>query len=70
MAALTSAEREMLQERQDRIDRMKAEEAYNASLTNTEAAPKKSSTVKKARGGYVKSADGVAKRGKTKGKLC
>lgn len=26
--------------------------------------------VKKAKGGYVKSADGIAKRGKTRGKMC
>lgn len=28
-----------------------------------------SETVKKARGGYVKAADGIAKRGKTKGRI-
>ena len=28
-----------------------------------------SETVKKARGGYVKAADGIAKRGKTKGRM-
>jgi hypothetical protein len=34
--------------------------AYNKSLT----------TEKKAKGGYVKSADGIASRGKTRGKMC
>jgi hypothetical protein len=34
--------------------------AYNKSLT----------TENKAKGGYVKAADGVASRGKTRGKMC
>jgi hypothetical protein len=34
--------------------------AYNKSLT----------TENKAKGGYVKAADGIASRGKTRGKMC
>jgi hypothetical protein len=36
----------------------------------TKAGMKKGGKVKMASGGYVKSADGVAKKGKTKGRMC
>ena len=43
--------------------------AYNAA-EKTPPAPKATSTEKKAKGGYVKSADGIATKGKTRGKMC
>lgn len=47
--------------------RAKASKAYDKALTTTEPAPKE--PVKKAKGGYVKSADGCAQRGKTRGRM-
>jgi hypothetical protein len=55
--------------------RAKATKAYNQSLTTMEPAPKKEPTPKKEpvkgmrKGGYVRSADGIAQRGKTRGKM-
>lgn len=53
------------QEAADAKMREKAAKAYEDSLTTTKTAP-----VKKAKGGYVRSADGIAQRGKTRGKIC
>lgn len=51
-------------------ERAKARKAYDESTTTTPAAPKPAEKpVKKAGGGYVKAADGIAKRGKTRGTL-
>jgi hypothetical protein len=47
--------------------RAKESKAYDKALTTTEPAPKP--PVKKAKGGYVKAADGCAQRGKTRGKM-
>ena len=63
------------QEIKDMRDQPKLEEAYNKSLTNTPMAPmpapKASAPIKKAAGGSVSSrADGIAQRGKTRGKMC
>jgi len=58
------------QEIQDMKDQAKLEEAYNKSLTSTEIpapAPAASAPVKKAKGGSI---DGIAQRGKTKGRMC
>ena len=60
------------QEIKDMRDQPKLEEAYDKSLTNTPMAPmpKASAPVKKAKGGSVSSrADGIAQRGKTKGRM-
>ena len=52
------------QEAADAKMRERAGKAYEDSLTSTKPAP-----IKKAKGGYVKAADGIAKRGKTKGRM-
>ena len=52
------------QEAADAKMREKAAKAYEDSLTTTKTAP-----VKKAKGGYVRAADGIAQRGKTRGKI-
>ena len=60
---------QMLQEAKDMQDAAKAEKAYNAAMTNTPAAPKPAASApakKFAKGGKI---DGVAKRGKTRGKI-
>lgn len=62
---------EIDQAKQDAADakmREKAGKAYEDSLTSTKIAP-----VKKAKGGSVSAsrrADGIAQRGKTRGKMC
>ena len=64
---------EMLQEVQDEKDRVKAEKAYNAaSSTPPNPAPKPTpapATKKYAKGGYLSKADGIAQRGKTRGRI-
>ena len=55
------------QEAADAKMREKAGKAYEDSLTTTKPAP--APTKKMAKGGYVRAADGIAKRGKTRGKL-
>jgi hypothetical protein len=73
---LTPQEQQMLQEIEDKKMAKKLEEAYNKSLTNTAPAPAPapmpaaSAPKRMASGGYVKAADGVAQRGKTRGKMC
>lgn len=52
--------------------REKAEEkAYNAADMTPDKAPgkRKGGCVKMAKGGYVRKADGIAQRGKTRGKM-
>jgi len=56
-----AARKKMLEEVQDDKDREKTDAA---PTTKTEMGQKF------AKGGYVKSADGIAQRGKTKGRMC
>lgn len=61
------------QEIEDIRNAPKAEKAYNAAEKSTPPNPKPaaSAPVKKmASGGYVRAADGIAKKGKTKGRIC
>ncbi len=51
----------------DTIKSMKQEDAQRRM--EKEVYPPKAPVVKKARGGYVKAADGCAQRGKTKGRI-
>lgn len=71
---MTAQEKEMLQEAKDKKMAPKLEKAYNQSLTSTAPAPAPmpapAASDKKAKGGYVRAADGVAQRGKTRGKMC
>lgn len=60
-----------------KMEAAKAEAADRKAAADTEAAYDLSSRMsmndayeKKAKGGYVKSADGIASRGKTRGKMC
>lgn len=63
------------QEIEDIRNQPKIDAAYDKSLTSPEMVnpppPKKATKepVKKAKGGYVKSADGCCQRGKTRGKM-
>lgn len=61
------------EEIKDMRDQPKLEDAYNKSLRSTPA-PASSAPAEKpkkmAAGGYVRAADGIAKRGKTRGKMC
>jgi len=59
---------EAIQAAKDAKDRAKAEKAYNDAST-TPPAPKSAPVEKKAKGGYVKAADGIATKGKTKCKM-
>ena len=52
----------------DTIKSMKQEEKQQKMEKEIYGAPVQ--PVKKAKGGYVKAADGIAKRGKTRGKMC
>jgi hypothetical protein len=72
---MSPAEREARQMIADKKAMEAADKAYGSSLRVTEeapAAPKKAASepVKKAKGGYVRAADGIAQRGKTRGKIC
>lgn len=70
------------QEIDDLRDQAKLEEAYNKSLNTTEIPaarpaprmpapmPAASAPKKYAKGGFVRSADGIAQKGKTRGKYC
>ena len=60
------------QEVDDMRKQAKLEDAYNRSLTSTEIpkpapAPMPPAPVKKAKGGSI---DGIAQRGKTRGRVC
>ncbi len=59
----TTAEQQMIQEEKDKQMAPKLEDAYNRSLTSTEAAPQK-----KAKGGVTR-ADGCITKGHTRGKM-
>ena len=63
MSPAEKAAREMIA---DKKAAEATDKAYVRSLTSTEQAPKPE---KKAKGGYVKAADGCAARGKTKGRM-
>jgi hypothetical protein len=52
----------------DEADRRKATDAYDKAIVYPDT-PKSPPPVKRAKGGYVRAADGVAQRGKTKGRL-
>jgi hypothetical protein len=68
---MTPEEKQMLQEAKDKKAAPKLEDAYNKSLTNTAPAPAASEPKKMAMGGSASSrADGIASRGKTRGKMC
>ena len=63
------AEREARQMMKDRKAAKDAEAAYNANVTSD--GMKKGGKVKKmSAGGYTRAADGIAQRGKTRGKMC
>ena len=64
---MSPAERQARQMIEDKKAAEATDKAYVRSLTSTEQAPVK--TEKKAKGGYVKAADGCAARGKTRGKM-
>jgi hypothetical protein len=66
----TGEQMRMIQEMEDEKMAPKLEDAYNQSLTDTEM-PKSmgKSSGGYANGGYVRAADGCAKRGKTRGKM-
>jgi hypothetical protein len=66
---MSPAERHAREMMADKKAQEAATKAYNAA-DKTPPAPKPASTEKKAKGGYVKSADGIASRGKTRGKMC
>jgi hypothetical protein len=66
---MSPAERQAREMMADKKAQDAATKAYNAA-DKTPPAPKPASTEKKAKGGYVKSADGIASRGKTRGKMC
>ena len=51
-----------------KMQEAKAEAADAKTAADNEAAYNKASNLKK--GGYVRAADGVAQRGKTRGKMC
>jgi hypothetical protein len=53
------------QQEYDKKQDAAAEKARQYTLGGVKEEP-----VKKAKGGYVKAADGVAKRGKTRGRMC
>jgi hypothetical protein len=59
---------EAKQAAKDAKDAPKADAAYNKAMVNTPAAPKPAK--KFAKGGYVRAADGIASKGKTRGKMC
>ena len=74
--AMSAAEKQAREEMAERKMQEKTDKAYSKSLTNTEYAPAKKDPRDAVRGqkGYSKGgvtrADGIAKRGKTRGKMC
>lgn len=60
---------EAKQEAKDRAAAKMQEKAYNESLT-TENKAKGGKIKKMSSGGYTRAADGIAQRGKTRGKMC
>lgn len=73
---MSPAEKAAREEMAERKMQEKLDKAYSGSLTNTEYAPAKKDPRDAVRGqkGYSKGgvtrADGIAKRGKTRGKMC
>jgi hypothetical protein len=73
---MSPAEKQAREEMAERKMQDATEKAYTKSLTNTEYAPAKKDPRDAVRGqkGYAKGgvtrADGIAKRGKTRGKMC
>ena len=65
---MSPAERQARQMIEDKKAAEATDKAYVRSLTSTEQAPAPK-TEKKAKGGYVRAADGCATRGKTRGKM-
>ena len=63
---MSPAEREARQMIADKKAQDAATKAYDAA----DKTPSAHKAEKKAKGGYVKSADGIASRGKTRGKMC
>jgi hypothetical protein len=59
---------EAKQAAKDAKDAPKIDAAYNKAMTNTPAA--KAPAKKFAKGGFVRAADGIASKGKTRGKIC
>jgi hypothetical protein len=53
-----------------KMEEAKAEAADAKASTAAGAEYDKATTVGKKNGGYVRAADGIAKRGKTRGKMC
>lgn len=66
---MRNMEREMMQEAQDAKDAAKAEKAYNKASSVPPKPATKPTTKKYAKGGMVRG-DGIAQRGKTRGKMC
>ena len=71
---MSPAEKEARQMIADKKAMEAVDKAYGKSLRLTEEAPAEpkkaaSEPVKKAKGGYVRAADGIAQRGKTKGRM-
>ncbi len=67
---MSPAERAARQMIEDKKAAEATDKAYVRSLTSTEQAPAPvPKTERKAKGGYVKAADGCAARGKTKGRM-
>jgi hypothetical protein len=50
--------------------RLEYENLKKDEFVKKEYEPKPQTPVKKAKGGYVRAADGIAQRGKTRGKIC
>jgi hypothetical protein len=70
---MSPAEREARQAMADKKAEKANESAYTKSLTSTEYAPASkpaaSAPKKFAKGGYVRAADGIASKGKTRGQM-
>jgi hypothetical protein len=74
---MSPAEKAAREEMADRKMQDATEKAYSKSMTNTAYAPEKKDPRDAvrgqkgyAKGGYVRAADGIAQRGKTRGKMC
>jgi hypothetical protein len=65
---LTTSEQQMVQEEKDKQMAPKLEGAYMGSLTSTTPSSPSPAPQKKAKGGVTR-ADGIAQRGKTRGKM-
>ena len=61
---------EAKQAAKDAKDAPKVDAAYNKAMVNTPAAPKPAKKFAKGGSVFRKSADGIASKGKTRGKMC